>query len=123
MRVPSSTPGGMVTLRVLSWRLRPWPPQDRQGLSMILPAPWQPAQVVSTVKKPWEWRTLPLPRQVGQLTGLEPFSAPLARLLAAPSAHELAEHLLEDVGEAAAGGEVEARRMGTAAMAVREGPV
>ena len=44
---------------------------------MILPPPWQPAQVVSTVKKPWEWRTLPLPRQVGQVMGLEPFSAPL----------------------------------------------
>src|SRR5215472_5568048 len=50
-------------------------------------------------------------------------AAALARLLAAPSAHELAKHLLEDVGETAPGGEVEARRMGAAAMTVLEGPV
>ena len=53
-----------------------------------------------------------LPRE-GLLQGdfhvVAQIAAALARLLAAPAAHELAEHLLEDVGKAAAaGGEVEA---------------
>ena len=124
---------------------------------MILPAPWQLPQTVSTVKKPWEWRVLPAPRQAGQVMGLEPFSAPdartglagrqcrhadrrlfagerlleadfhvvaqiaaaLAGLLAAPAAHELAEHLLEDVGKAAGG--LETAALAAAPCSVLEG--
>src|SRR4029450_3746922 len=40
MRVPSSTPAGILTLSVLSRRVRPCPAQARHGLSITWPAPW-----------------------------------------------------------------------------------
>src|SRR3974390_1511441 len=43
---------------------------------MISPRPWQDMHVRSIVKKPWLARTFPNPWQVGQVTGLEPASAP-----------------------------------------------
>ena len=77
MRVPSSTPAGIVTCSVLSLAVRPWPWQAGHGFSITLPRPPQLAQVRSMVKKPWVARTLPWPRQVGQLTGWVPFSPPV----------------------------------------------
>ena len=76
MRVPSSTPGGTLTESVRSRVTRPEPEQFGQGLSITWPRPWQPTQVRSRVKKPWVWRTLPAPPQVGQVFGFEPALAP-----------------------------------------------
>ncbi|MNH18341.1 hypothetical protein D3C79_780400 [compost metagenome] len=44
---------------------------------MILPWPWQRGQVCCTEKKPCCMRTWPIPPQVGQVDGVEPFFAPL----------------------------------------------
>jgi len=51
----------MLTFKVLSRRIRPWPAQARQGLSITWPAPWQVWQVRSTVKKPCWARSRPRP--------------------------------------------------------------
>ena len=77
MRVPVSTPAGMLTLSVRSLRTRPAPAQAGQGFLMIWPRPPQVGQVRSTVKKPCCARTLPCPEQVGQVEGSEPPSAPV----------------------------------------------
>ena len=74
--MPSSTPGGMLTLSVFSFWVRPWPPQVRQGSLITWPVPWQFGQVRSTVKKPDCERTRPAPWQVGQATGPAAPSAP-----------------------------------------------
>src|ERR1700722_16958087 len=79
MRVPSSTPGGMLTDSVFSRRTRPCPPHERHGFSMTVPAPWQVGQVRSIVKKPCCARTRPCPWQVRQGGGEEPPSAPPPR--------------------------------------------
>ena len=79
MRVPSSTPGGMLTESVRSLVMRPEPWQLWQGSSIVSPRPWQFGQVRSMVKKPWLARTLPWPPQVGQVVGLVPAWAPDAR--------------------------------------------
>ena len=44
---------------------------------MVWPRPPQVGQVRSTVKKPCWARTLPMPEQVGQVTGSAPPSAPV----------------------------------------------
>ena len=77
MRVPSSTPCGMLTDSVRSREIRPEPEQDGQGSSIIWPRPWQLGQVRSSVKKPWAWRTRPWPPQVEQVVGLVPALAPV----------------------------------------------
>ena len=77
MRVPVSTPAGMLTDKERSFSVRPAPPQDLQGFLMVWPAPAQVGQVRSTVKKPCWARTLPMPEQVGQVTGSAPPSAPV----------------------------------------------
>ena len=77
MRVPSSTPAGMLTESVRSRVTRPAPPQAVQGFSMTWPRPWQDGQVRSRVKKPWAWRILPWPPQVEQVLGLVPALAPV----------------------------------------------
>src|SRR3954471_5563255 len=78
MRVPSSTPAGIDTLRVRSRCTRPAPWQTLQGFLMIRPAPLQVGQVRSIRKKPCCARTLPAPRQVGQVCAAAlPASAPL----------------------------------------------
>ena len=77
MRVPSSTPAGILTDSVRSRVARPEPEQDGQGLSITWPRPWQPVQVRSSVKKPWAWRMRPAPPQCGQAFGLEPALAPV----------------------------------------------
>jgi hypothetical protein len=109
------------------------------------------------VKKPCCARTRPEPLQVGQLTGFDPASAPLAGLalrqrrhaharllalegvfeadlevvaqiaaaprpLAALAADEIAEHLVEDVGEAG-GAEAEAGAAARPVAAILEGGV
>ncbi len=76
MRVPSSTPAGMVTESVRSRVTRPAPLQDGQGVSMVSPRPWQEGHVRSMVKKPWLARTLPTPPQVRQVLGEVPALAP-----------------------------------------------
>ena len=76
MRVPSSTPAGTFTESVFSFCTRPDPLHERQGFSITWPDPPQPGQVRSMVKKPCWARTLPIPRQVGQVIGREPASAP-----------------------------------------------
>ena len=70
MRVPSSTPAGMLTDSVRSRVTRPAPAQALQGSSMISPRPWQVGQVRSIEKKPWLARTRPWPPQVGQAARL-----------------------------------------------------
>jgi hypothetical protein len=76
MRVPSSTPTGMVTDKVRSRVTRPKPLQDGHGVSIVSPRPWQDGQVRSMVKKPWVARTLPMPPQVRQVVGAVPVLAP-----------------------------------------------
>jgi hypothetical protein len=76
MRVPVSTPAGMLTDSERSFSTRPAPPQALQGFLTIWPSPPQVGQVRSTVKKPCCARTLPMPEQVGQVTGSAPPSAP-----------------------------------------------
>jgi len=77
MRVPSSTPGGMLTESVRSRVTRLEPEQVGHGLSITWPRPWQPVQVRSSVKKPWAWRMRPAPPQCGQVFGLVPALAPV----------------------------------------------
>ena len=77
MRVPSSTPGGMLIDSVRSRVTRPEPAHDAQGFSITWPRPWQIGQVRSSVKKPWVWRMLPWPLQVAQAFGLVPALAPV----------------------------------------------
>src|ERR1700685_1416700 len=76
MRVPSSTPAGMLTDKVRSRVTRPQPEHDAHGLSIDWPRPWQFGQVRSRVKKPWAWRTLPWPPHIWQVLGLVPALAP-----------------------------------------------
>src|SRR6516225_1609480 len=76
MRVPSSTPGGILTESVRSRVTRPDPEQDAHGLSITWPRPWQLGQVRSSVKNPWACRMRPCPPQVGQAFGLVPAFAP-----------------------------------------------
>src|SRR5260370_11495714 len=76
MRVPSSTPGGMLTESARSRVTRPEPEHAAQGLSITWPRPWQLTQVRSRVKNPWECRTRPAPPQVGQAFGRVPVLAP-----------------------------------------------
>src|SRR5262245_20384847 len=77
MRVPSSTPAGMLTDSVRSRVSRPWPAQLPHGSEMPCPLPWQVGQVRSTVKKPWDALTAPAPPQVAQVLGCEPGLAPV----------------------------------------------
>ena len=77
MRVPSSTPAGILTDSMRSRVTRPAPEQDGHGLSITWPRPWQAGQVRSRVKKPWAWRMRPAPAQVGQVLGLVPLLAPV----------------------------------------------
>ena len=77
MRVPSSTPGGMLTESVRSRVTRPEPEHDGQGSSITWPRPWQRGQVRSSVKKPCAWRIWPWPPQVAQVFGLVPVLAPV----------------------------------------------
>ena len=78
MRVPSSTPGGMLTESVRSRVTRPEPEQVGHGSSITWPRPWQIGQVRSRVKKPpWVWRMRPWPLQCWQVFGLVPALAPL----------------------------------------------
>ncbi|AMY71527.1 hypothetical protein AKL17_4315 [Frigidibacter mobilis] len=77
MRVPVSTPAGMLTDSERSFSTRPAPWQTLQGFLMVWPSPPQVGQVRSTVKKPCWARTLPMPEQVGQTVGSAPPSAPV----------------------------------------------
>ena len=77
MRVPSSTPAGMLTESVRSLVTRPWPEQALQGSEITWPRPWQVGQVRSTVKKPDCERTAPWPPQVEQVLGDVPGLAPV----------------------------------------------
>src|SRR3954462_5703699 len=77
MRVPSSTPCGMLTDKVRSRVTRPEHELDGLGSSIIWPRPWQFGQVRSKVKKPWACRTRPAPPQVEQVFGLVPALAPM----------------------------------------------
>jgi hypothetical protein len=52
MRVPSSTPGGTLTLSLNSLVTRVWPRQVVQGSPMTWPVPPQAPQVRATEKKP-----------------------------------------------------------------------
>jgi hypothetical protein len=79
MRVPVSTPAGMLTESWRSFSTRPAPWQVLQGFLIVWPMPLQVGQVRSTVKKPCCARTLPMPEQVGQVTGSAPPSAPVPR--------------------------------------------
>src|SRR5262245_19169536 len=76
IRVPSSTPTGMVTDSVRSRVTRPAPLHDGQGVSIVSPRPWHDGQVRSMVKKPCVARTLPIPPQVRQVVGAVPALAP-----------------------------------------------
>src|SRR5437868_15155836 len=76
MRVPSSTPAGILTESARSRVTRPEPEQDGHGLSITWPRPWQLGQVRSRVKKPCAWRMRPCPAQVAQVFGRVPAFAP-----------------------------------------------
>src|SRR5262249_49012476 len=77
IRVPSSTPEGMLTESVRSRVTRPEPTQLGQGFSITWPRPWHETQVRSSVKKPCACRTRPRPLQVAQVLGLVPALAPV----------------------------------------------
>src|SRR5262249_36578965 len=76
MRVPSSTPEGMLTESERSRVTRPEPEQEGQGLSITCPRPWQAGHVRSNVKNPCAWRMRPCPPQVGQALRRVPDLAP-----------------------------------------------
>src|SRR4051794_33715507 len=76
MRVPSSTPAGVLTERGRARVTRPAPPHAGQGSSMTSPRPWQVGQVRSIEKKPCVARTRPWPAQVGHCRGFDPDLAP-----------------------------------------------
>ena len=69
MRVPSSTPAGMLTDSVRSRLHLARAVAVRAGLSMISPRPRQRGQVRSMAKKPCCARTRPWPPQVVQVSG------------------------------------------------------
>src|SRR5271155_927022 len=77
IRVPSSTPCGILTDKDRSRVTRPEPEQEGQASSIIWPRPRQPGQVRSSVKNPCACRTRPAPPQVEQVFGLEPALAPV----------------------------------------------
>ena len=76
MRVPSSTPAGIVTCKLRSLVTRPWPPHELQGSLITWPRPAHVGQARSTVKKPDCERTAPAPPQVPQVFGWVPGLAP-----------------------------------------------
>src|SRR5436190_1528410 len=76
MRVPSSTPAGILIDSVRSRVTLPAPPQAEQGSEITWPRPWQLGQVRSTVKKPWLDLTAPIPPQVGHVLGCVPALPP-----------------------------------------------
>src|SRR4029079_15667084 len=76
MRVPSSTPAGMLTDSVRSFWTRPEPEQSLHGSSIVSPRPWQAGHVRAIVKKPWLARTFPTPPHVAQMWALVPGLAP-----------------------------------------------
>ncbi len=76
MRVPSSTPAGILTESVRSRVTRPEPPHFSQGFSIVWPRPPQLGHVRSMAKKPCWARTRPCPAQVLQIAGFEPALAP-----------------------------------------------
>ena len=78
MRVPSSTPCGIVTDKVFSRCTRPLPLQASQGSEITRPVPAQVGQVRSIVKKPCCARTRPAPRQLAQTPGGAPLLLPVA---------------------------------------------
>ena len=77
MRVPSSTPGGMLTDSVRSRVTRPEPAQDGHGSSITWPRPWQAGQVRSSVKKPLGVADAAVAAAVRQVFGLVPALAPV----------------------------------------------
>src|ERR1700744_6459935 len=77
MRVPSSTPCGILTDRVRSRVTRPEPEHDGHGSSIIWPRPWQPGQADSSGKKPRACRTRPAPPHIEHVFGLVPALAPV----------------------------------------------
>ena len=77
MRVPSSTPAGMLTESERSRVTRPEPAQTVHGLSIISPRPRQVGQVRSMAKKPCWARTRPWPPQVGQASAWSRALAPV----------------------------------------------
>ena len=96
---------------------------------MVWPRPWQVGQVRSMAKKPCWARTRPWPAQVRQVVGLEPALAPVPEHASqamdvgslivaspAPSAHDVAEQVVENVGHRGAEAVVHA-----AAAALLEG--
>ena len=74
-------PAGIVTRSVRLRSVRPSPLQVWQGVSTILPSPWQRGQAFTlTIWPSIVWRTertSPRPLQVGQVIGSVPGSAPL----------------------------------------------
>ena len=76
MRVPVSTPDGILTESDRSFSVRPAPRQLEQGFLITCPAPEQVGQVLSTVKNPCCARTLPIPEHVPHLLGSLPDAAP-----------------------------------------------
>ena len=71
-----STPGGIRTLSFVVLATRPSPRHSVHGFSIFTPEPPQVGQVWVKTMMPPDRRTWPAPRQVGQVTRLEPGSAP-----------------------------------------------
>ena len=63
IRVPSSTPFGIVTDIFLDACFLPWPLQSLHGFVISSPLPLHWGQVCWTVKKPWLDLTFPFPPQ------------------------------------------------------------
>ena len=76
IRLPSSTPAGMLTSSFLFFLVLPSPLQVPQGSVITWPAPPQAEHVLSTVKKPWDALVLPDPPQIPQFFKPFPFSEP-----------------------------------------------
>src|SRR5690606_2430872 len=74
---PLSTPGGIFTDSFLVRRTRPCPRQVSQGFLTTLPLPRQRGQACWKFSMPpIDMRTCPVPWQVSQVEGLDPFAAP-----------------------------------------------
>ena len=124
MRVPSSTPAGILTDRLRRLSARPSPSQLAQGSAITSPLPRQVGQPRSTTKKPCWARTLPAPPQVEQVCARLCPLAPAAVARVAPrqrldgdvgfgAGERFLERQLEVVAQVgAAGGVLAAARAG-----------
>lgn len=80
MRVPLSTPAGILTVRVRRDRTRPSPAHSGHGVGTTVPKPWHCGQGREVMTWPRKdrvtWDTSPRPRHMSQVCAAVPGAAP-----------------------------------------------